>query len=124
MESTATPGTIHASASTHALVQHEPWSEMEALEVKGLGSMRTYMLDPYVYNAAIACRAKDAGVASTSLVHNPGLVKPSPTHGSPRFSAQGSSHGQLQVAQRSARRRSIVSYSPMPPEGMQNASAR
>jgi class 3 adenylate cyclase len=45
MESTAEPGTIHASEATQALLPLEPWRQMPLLDVKGMGAMRTFKLE-------------------------------------------------------------------------------
>lgn len=45
MESTAEPGTIHASEATQLLTPREPWRQMPLLDVKGMGAMRTFKLE-------------------------------------------------------------------------------
>ncbi|KXZ53574.1 hypothetical protein GPECTOR_6g491 [Gonium pectorale] len=46
MESTGTPGAIHASEATHALLRAEAWTPTGGLEVKGKGRMQTYLWFP------------------------------------------------------------------------------
>jgi adenylate cyclase len=46
MESTATPGTIHVAASTWRLCGDRYLFTPREVEVKGLGAVRTYLLDP------------------------------------------------------------------------------
>ncbi|KXZ51758.1 hypothetical protein GPECTOR_11g202 [Gonium pectorale] len=46
MESTGTPGAIHASQATYELLRHEAWAPTGGLEVKGKGRMQTYLWSP------------------------------------------------------------------------------
>jgi hypothetical protein len=124
MESTAEHGTIHASASTHALVPHEPWTEMQPLEVKGLGAMRTYMLHPDVYLAQQqSWRAKDGGVGGSSLALGLGLQQAAPAAGMAQRSGSATDNGGEashpdQVTHQGpgrVRRSSVISYSVMQP---------
>ena len=43
MESTCSPGCIHVSAATHALLPNEAWRPTGGVQVKGKGLMETYV---------------------------------------------------------------------------------
>ncbi|GIL88993.1 hypothetical protein Vretimale_16290 [Volvox reticuliferus] len=46
MESTGVPGCIHASEAARALLRNEAWVPTGGIEVKGKGSMNTYLWAP------------------------------------------------------------------------------
>lgn len=46
MESSGTPGAIHASEAAHALLPSEGWEPCGGMEVKGKGNMSTYLWRP------------------------------------------------------------------------------